>query len=60
MNIPVTLRGKMKLQKWDPHTGDIQDLITENNLNDQSRLATTKCALLLKPYHSVFLMEIKE
>ena len=60
VNIPVTLRGKMKLQKWDPHTGDIQDLITENNLNDQSRLATTKCALLLKPYHSVFLMEIKE
>ena len=60
VNIPVTLRGKMKLQKWDPHTGDIQDLMSETITNDKTHLATTKCALLLKPYHSVFWIGVKE
>jgi hypothetical protein len=50
----------MKLQKWDPHTGDIQDLVTENNVNDKIRLKTTKGTLVLKPYHSMFWIGIKE
>jgi hypothetical protein len=54
VHMPVTLRGNMKLQKWDPHTGSIQDLITENISSDKARLSTTKGTLNLKPYQSCF------
>jgi hypothetical protein len=60
VNTPITLRGNVKLQKWDPHTGTIQDLKTENYLNDQSRLVTTKGNLILKPYQSSFWIGVKE
>jgi len=54
VNLPVTLRGNMKLHKWDPHTGKIQNLTTDNIFNDKTRLTTTKVSLILKPYHSCF------
>ena len=56
VNIPVMLRGKMKLQSWDPHTGIIQDLTTENKFNNKTLINTTNGILILKPYQSIFWM----
>ena len=60
VNILVTLRGNLKLQKWDPHTGKIQDLNTEKIFNDKTRASTTKGSLNLKPYHSCFWIGVRE
>ncbi len=60
VNISVTLRGNMKLQKWDPHIGSIQDLITENISNDKTRGTITKGSLILKPYHSCFWIGVRK
>lgn len=54
VELPVTLRGNMKLQSWDPHTGKIQGLITENIFTDDTQMAKTNGTLNLKPYHSCF------
>jgi hypothetical protein len=54
VDLPVTLRGNLKLQYWDPHTGNIRDLVTENNFNNKNRISQTNLTLNLKPYHSVF------
>ena len=54
VNIPVTLRGNMKLQKWDPHTGKVQNLITKNISNNGIGDAATMGDLNLKPYQSCF------
>ena len=56
VNIPVTLRGKMKLQSWDPHTGNIRDLVSENKFNNKTLIHTTNGTLILKPYQSIFCM----
>ena len=52
--LSVTLRGELKLQSWNPHTGNIHDLETENNFNNKNHINTTNCALSLKAYQSVF------
>ena len=57
VDLPVTLRGKLKLQSWDPHTGNISDLQTESNFNDMTRINTTSGRLSLKAYQSVFWIE---
>jgi len=54
VDIPVTLRGNIKLQKWDPHTGKVQNLITKNISNDGTGDAATMGDLNLKPYRSCF------
>ncbi len=60
LNLPVTLRGDVKLQKWDPHTGKIQDLSTEKIFNDKTKVSSTKGSLSLKPYHSCFWIGVRE
>ena len=50
----------MKLQQWDPHTGDIQDLMREKITNDKTHLTTIQGIMSLKFYHSVFWMEVIE
>lgn len=54
VNIPVTLRGNMKLQSWDPHTGNTLDFITEDNVHADTDEPTTVGVLKLNPFHSVF------
>ena len=54
VNTQVTLRGNMKLQSWDPHTGNILDLTTENIIDNKTPTNTTNGSLSLKPYQSVF------
>jgi hypothetical protein len=54
VDLPVTLRGNLKLQSWDPHTGNIRDLEIENNFNNKNRINQTKVGLSLKAYRSVF------
>jgi hypothetical protein len=54
VDLPVTLRGNLKLQSWDPHTGNIHDLDTENKINNKNQINLTNVALSLKAYHSVF------
>lgn len=54
IDLPVTLRGKFKLQSWNPHTGNICDLETENIFNDKTRINRTNGDLSLNAYQSVF------
>jgi hypothetical protein len=54
VDFPVELRGNLKLQSWDPHTGNIRDLETENNFNTKNQINQTNVALNLKAYQSVF------
>ena len=55
----VLLRGDMKLEIWDPHTGGIQKLITERIKDNVSVLDFTQVKLNLEPFHSCFLVEEK-
>jgi hypothetical protein len=54
----VTVRGKMALEEWDPHTGDTWSLSTEIVKKDTPVQIYTRANLDLKPYHSCFLVEI--
>jgi len=56
VDLPVTLRGSIKLQSWDPHTGNISDLKTENIINNKTGANKTTGNLSLKAYQSVFLV----
>jgi hypothetical protein len=52
----VTLRGKMKLQQWDPKTGEITELKTLGMVGNSRHF--TKAALQLAPVRSVFFVEL--
>jgi hypothetical protein len=53
----VLLRGDIKLESWDPHSGTIQQL-SENFLKSEiSDLPLTRVNLKLKPYQSIFWVE---
>jgi hypothetical protein len=54
----VTLRGKMALEEWDPHTGDTRILSVEIIQKDTPDLFSSRVKLDLKPYHSCFLVEV--
>ena len=54
VDIPVSLRGNMKLQSWDPLTGNIRGLGTENIFNNKTLINSTNSTLKLKAYQSVF------
>ena len=54
----VTLRGKMSMEAWDPHTGDTRKLSAEIVENDTPDQFFTRTKLDLKPYHSCFLVEV--
>jgi len=53
----VTLRGKIPVEEWDPHTGKISKAETGYYENKTSGSNSTFVKLNLKPYHSVFLVE---
>jgi hypothetical protein len=57
VNTPVTLRGNMKLQSWDPHTGNIRGLGTKNIFNNKTLINSTNSILKLKACQSVFWIE---
>ncbi len=48
----VLLRGKMKVEKWNPHNGEIVQLITNSTTNGNQDF--TKCKLKLGAVSSVF------
>jgi hypothetical protein len=53
----VRLNGKLRLEKWDPHTGKIQDARCRSVESRISGTFTTIVDLTLEQYHSVFLVE---
>lgn len=48
----VWLRGNLKLESWNPHTGKMQELLTEKNTKEG--LIYTKAKLTLNPIKTVF------
>ena len=54
----VTLRGKIHVEEWDPHTGTIRKAETGDSENMTSGSNSTIVKLKLKPYHSCFLVEV--
>jgi hypothetical protein len=55
VNTEVTLRGRMKLQQWDPKTGEITELKTLGLVRNNRHF--TKAQLQLDPVRSVFFVE---
>lgn len=53
----ATLRGKIPLEQWDPHTGTIRESDIKFTENQTSEINSTVVKLNLKPYNSVFLIE---
>lgn len=53
----VLLRGDIRLEGWDPHSGTIRKLLTKNINSKRSHLSSTRVKLMLKPYCSTFLVE---
>ncbi|MBK9391820.1 MAG: hypothetical protein IPN68_17115 [Bacteroidetes bacterium] len=53
----VTLRGKLVLEEWDPHTGKIRKAETGYSENKTSGSFSTVVKINLKPYNSIFLVE---
>ncbi len=54
VDLPVTLRGNMKLQSWDPHTGEIANIKNNENINSKTIKKSTVANLNLKPFQSCF------
>ena len=54
INATIKLRGKIHLEEWEPHTGDIRTLKTRRANSDHPGPALTRADLNLRPYHSVF------
>jgi hypothetical protein len=52
----VMLRGRLNLEKWDPHTG-MTKKISGEFVNTDSGSFFTRTALELEPYHSIFWVE---
>jgi len=53
----VTLRGKIPVEEWNPHTGEIRKSETGYTENKTSGSVSTIVKINLKPYNSVFLIE---
>lgn len=53
VDLPVSLRGKLKLQCWDPHTGNISNILN-NNFSSKTLSKSTVVNLNLKPFQSCF------
>jgi len=54
----VSLRGNMKLEEWDPHTGESRSATAEVVNKDTPDLFFTRVNLDLNPYRSCFLVEV--
>lgn len=53
----TTVNGRIPLEEWDPHTGDVRESDFRFIQNKTSGLYSTVVNLNLKPYNSVFLIE---
>lgn len=53
----ATLRGRIPLEEWNPHTGTIRETDIKFNENTNSGLVSTVIQIDLKPYNSVFFIE---
>jgi len=56
----ITLRGKMSLEEWDPHSGSIRKAIAVAATDSTADRSCTKVKLDLKPYRSSILVEIPD
>lgn len=54
VDTPVTLKGRLKLEKWNPHTGEIGNWENIEYTEDPSGVTYTKIHLHLDPVSSVF------
>ncbi len=54
VDLQVSLRGNLKLEKWDPHTGNITSIESDNKAGDASLKKNTPMKLSLGPYKSCF------
>jgi hypothetical protein len=52
----VKLRGQLTLQRWDPHTGDIEPLTTTAVVEHGQHF--TRAPLQLEPVKAVFFVEV--
>ena len=52
----VTLRGKLTLQRWNPHTGEVAPLATTDAVEHGQPF--TQAQLQLEPVQSVILVEV--
>jgi hypothetical protein len=55
VDIPVTLKGELKLQEWNPHTGQISEFPSTHITLDG--IVFTRVQLKLGAERSVFLAE---
>jgi hypothetical protein len=58
-NTRVILRGNMNLESWDPHTGERQRVTTKIINGNPLDLPKTLVDLNLKPFQSIFYVEVK-
>jgi len=52
----VTLRGELRLEQWDPHTGKVSAIDCDYRKNSSSGSPVTVVKLKLKPCNSLFLV----
>ena len=55
----VILRGDLHLESWNPHTGERQEVATKTDKSNTLELSKTQVELILKPYQSIFYLEVK-
>ena len=53
----VTLRGKVPVEEWDPHSGEIRKSVIRYSESKASGSNSTNVKIILKPYNSIFLIE---
>jgi hypothetical protein len=53
----ATLRSRLAVEEWDPHTGKIRKAETGYSENKTSGSVSTVVKINLKPYNSIFLVE---
>lgn len=54
VDVPVRMRGRLALERWDPHTGEIS--ACEATIATEAACDTTRIRLRLAPVRSVFLV----
>lgn len=54
VDLPVTLRGNIKFQNWNPHTGEITNIKSNNNFDSKRLKESTVANLSLKSFQSCF------
>ncbi len=59
VNMSVSLRGKLILENFDPHSAEIKQLSTDFYNEEQPANSETHARLILKPYHSCFWVGVR-